>query len=127
MPSAVAMPTLEVVRFIHNTNSLQIFWSRYTPYGTFSANRGSTAFHLGMGRFHCRLKWDDTASTVRGFWAPSPTGDSDWVALAAAESKASRPDFMGLILSDESGSTSLPQVDYDFFRVNWTPDFDPTA
>ena len=122
----LATPTaIEVTRYVR-AEDRQVYWSRYSNYSTFSANRGNTA-RIGSAPQYLQIRYDATGGTVRGFWTPSLVGDGDWLPLAAAQS-LTRPDFYGVVVMDESASPSGGlQVHADFFRVNWTPDYDPTA
>lgn len=122
----LATPTaIEVCRYIVASDR-QAYWTRFTAYGTWNTNRGNTV-RIGSAPQYLQLRYDATGGTVRGYWTPSLSGGNEWLPLAAASS-LTRPDFYGVVLDDETSSPSGGlQVAADFFRVNWTPDYDPTA
>lgn len=112
----------ELVRLTYAGGDTEPYWSQYTAYGTFNVNRGQVE-RTGHYPQYLRLEWDDSAGTVLGLWTPRATASTlSFAPLSTAQSKGSRPDFMGLEVGDDSTSNNLPIGLFDFFRVNWTPD-----
>lgn len=119
----LATPTrIELIKQSNNTSS-RVDWDTYTGYAAGGSSRASIATGLLLPVY---LRLSFTTATSGSLMASmSPDGIS-WVdLLSAVVTGLGRPDFMGVFIDSETATVNLAGT-LDFFRVNWTPDYDPT-
>lgn len=64
---------------------------------------------------YLQLKWNNTSSAVEAYWSK---GGYRWASYGSWTS-LTKPPYIGFMTTDGSTYYAL----FDFFRVNWTPDF----
>jgi hypothetical protein len=122
----LSAPTkIRLIRYVY-TSSAFVIASAYSDFSTWNSNPGSSGTVGGQG-VYLRLKYTASGTSLDSQFAvvsPSPNGDG-WETLAT-ENVSSRPDYIGLGVSQESTGTTA-RASFDFIRFNWTPDFDPSV
>jgi copper chaperone CopZ len=119
----LATPTrVDMHRYI--TNPPLIAGARMSGYGAFSSALGTNRPYSLNVLPYLRVVWDDTAEEAAFQYSVSGLAGTWRTHVSGIAGPGTPPDFIGLAIRRESAG-AITGV-FDFYRVNWTSDFDVT-
>jgi hypothetical protein len=120
----LATPTrVDMHRYI--TNPPLIAGARMSGYGAFSSALGTNRPYSLNVLPYLRVVWDDTAEEAAFQYSVSGLAGTWRTHVSGIAGPGTPPDFIGLAIRRESAG-AITGV-FDFYRVNWTSDFDVTT
>lgn len=112
-----------VTRWLADNN---VYFTHVTNAWNFSTNPASTNHSFNRAEYsYERFVWTGEATGTIG-WEITADPLAGWFRRHTSGTVA-RPTFIGCNMTGESSSTWDLYASMDFWRFDWTPDFDPTA